>query len=91
MNEMELEDLIRQSLSTFYQARSKKLHGLKLRDIFQSKNPYFIRAIVTLAASKVVGRLLDMHMSSNEDICTQAQWEELADYRYIVDKGQEEL
>ena len=68
MNEMELEDLIQQSLNTFYQARSKKLYGLKLRDIFRSKNPYFIRAIVTRAASKVVDRLLEMYVSSNEDI-----------------------
>ena len=86
MNEMELEDLIQQSLNTFYQERSKKLYGLKLRDIFRSKNPYFIRAIVTRAASKVVDRLLEMYVSSNEDIFTQAQWEELAEYPNFYQK-----
>jgi hypothetical protein len=80
MNEMELEGFIEQSLHTFYQGHSKKLNGLQLRDILKVTNPHLFRTFGTRAASKIVDGLLEMYLLSDEDVFTQKQWEDLAEY-----------
>src|SRR5439155_11039998 len=54
MNQLELEDLIRQSLDEFYRRRIKKLTELKLRDVLSKKNPYLLRAVGVRKASEIV-------------------------------------
>ncbi|MDQ6660146.1 MAG: hypothetical protein M3Z24_04185 [Chloroflexota bacterium] len=51
MNQLELENLIRQSLDIFYRRRIEKLSELKLSDILRKKNPYLLRAVGVQKAS----------------------------------------
>src|SRR5437660_7567754 len=81
MNQLELEDLIRQSLDDFYQRRANRLSELKLSDILGKKNPYLIRAVGTQRAFEIVSELLKIYLTSfDEGIFGQTQWEELAEH-----------
>ncbi len=67
MNQLELEDAIRQSLDEFYKRRIKKLSELKLSDVLRKKNPYLLRAIGVLKASELVEEVLRAYMSSSDE------------------------
>lgn len=67
MQSIELEDLIRKSLDSFYSRRINKLSGLKLNDTLKKKNPYLFRAIGVAKGSEIVERLLGDYMSSSDE------------------------
>ncbi len=67
MNQLELENLIRQSLDIFYRRRIKKLSELKLSDILRKKNPYLLRAVGVQKASEIVEEILKAYMSSSDE------------------------
>jgi Type II restriction endonuclease EcoO109I len=81
MNQLELEDLIRQGLDDTYRRGANKLSRLKLSDILNKKNPYLVHAVDTQGASEIVGELLKIYLASfDEGIFGQTRWEELTEY-----------
>lgn len=63
----ELEALVHQRLSDFYQRRLQKLSTLKLKDTLKKKNPYLFRAVGIQNASEIVEGLLSAYMSSSDE------------------------
>jgi len=75
----ELESLISECLSNFYERRLEKVRGFRLKDLLQRKNPYLFRALGVQRASEIVERLLSDYISaSDETIFGNAFFEPIA-------------
>jgi hypothetical protein len=55
------------NIGTFHEKRLQSLDRLNLTDILKRKNPYLYRAKSVATAEQIVKRLVDAHLSSNEE------------------------
>lgn len=58
---------VAENIGSFHQKRIESLNSLKLERILKKKNPYLYRAKNLLTAEEIVRKILDAHISSNEE------------------------
>lgn len=67
MESSELEAIIRQCLSRFYERRISALDALNLEKVLSRKNPYLFRAAGISNAPEMINELLVAHISSSDE------------------------
>jgi hypothetical protein len=67
MDTKELEVLISECLSDFYESRLQKVRRVKLHTFLRRKNPYLFRALGIQKASEIIERLLTAYVSSSDE------------------------
>jgi hypothetical protein len=70
MEQLNIQDVIgyvESNIGVFHEKRIKNLDSLKLSRVLKRKNPYLFKAMHTLTASRIVGGIVDAHISSNEE------------------------
>lgn len=70
MDKISTDDVIsyvEHNISSFHEKRVKSLDKLKLDRVLKRKNPYLFRAKYLLTAEEIVRKLVDAHISSNEE------------------------
>ena len=70
MDRISTEDVIsyvEENISSFHKKRIQSLDNLKLLRVLKRKNPYLFRAKHLLTAEEIVRKLVDAHISSNEE------------------------
>jgi len=67
MDTKNLESLIANCLSDFYERRLQKVKQLKLRAFLRRKNPYLFKALGIQKASEIVERLLTDYISASDE------------------------
>lgn len=58
---------VEQNINSFHEKRIQSLDKLKLERVLKRKNPYLFRAKHLLTAESIVRKLVDAHISSNEE------------------------
>ncbi len=70
MNKLNINDVseyVEKNIGAFHQARIDNINKLKLSELLKRKNPYLFRAKNILTAEMFVRKLVDAHLSSNEE------------------------
>lgn len=81
MKTLDLNDVlmyVENNIGTFHVKRLDRLQSLKLRTILKRKNPYLFKARNILTAQDIIKRLLDAHLSSQEETIFGEFLEQLA-------------
>ena len=58
---------VEENIGIFHQKRIEGLKNLKLKTVLKRKNPYLFRAKYLLTAEKIIRKLTDAYISSNEE------------------------
>lgn len=74
----EIARFIEENIPTFHQRRLESLEKLKLESVLQRKNPYLFKAKNVNTANELVTRILDAHLSSQEETVFGAFLENVA-------------
>ena len=74
----DIAKFIRENIPGFHARRLDSLSGLKLKKVLQRKNPYLFKAKNIDTASELVQRILDAHLSSQEETIFGAFLENVA-------------
>ena len=67
MKDEELQILILESLTEFYQRRTRLLETLKFRDALRQENPYLLRVNMGHGGPKIVEHILSAHLSLSDE------------------------
>ncbi|MCH9845487.1 MAG: cytosolic protein [Alphaproteobacteria bacterium] len=70
MNKLNMNDVleyVEENIGAFHQARIDNINKLKLSNLLERKNPYLFKAKNILTAEMFVRKLVDAHLSSNEE------------------------
>src|SRR3989338_1290179 len=76
----EIEKFIEENIPTFHQKRLESLEKLKLDSVLQRKNPYLFKAKNVNTAAELVKKILDAHLSSQEETIFGAFLENVSVY-----------
>jgi len=74
----DIAKFIRENIPSFHARRLESLSGLKLKNVLKRKNPYLFKAKNIETASELVQRILDAHLSSQEETIFGAFLENVA-------------
>ena len=70
MKKLKMQDVtqyVESNIGTFHEKRIQSLDGLKLVDVLKRKNPYLFKAKYVLTADQIGRRIVDAHISANEE------------------------